>query len=233
MVGSMNHMVVLIDNTSTPSSHVYIYTYRFHHKISADGTAVLCCIYLTVTITLLRLAGTMPPLIRPPVASPILLRLVLILTTVTPLSYCDVGTAAHYSPPYTRKLLVAATSYSPLQLFFLSVRGFGERNLFYFLAFVGCSYGLLRERPLAVPFEQPVRGSGGRDMGQRGGVREAVSGPLHQRGRGRDLRPEQYHPGPDRRQGRHLGVPAVEGRCHHRPLDHGLQLHREPVCSFH
>ncbi|KAK4760118.1 hypothetical protein SAY87_023249 [Trapa incisa] len=41
------------------------------------------------------------PQIQTPAASPFLLLLIIILVALTPLSYCDVGTAAHYKPPYT------------------------------------------------------------------------------------------------------------------------------------
>ncbi|KAK4782796.1 hypothetical protein SAY86_007170 [Trapa natans] len=41
------------------------------------------------------------PQIQTPAASPILLQLIIILVALTPLSYCDVGTAVQYGPPYT------------------------------------------------------------------------------------------------------------------------------------
>lgn len=66
-------------------------------------------------------------------------------------------------------------------------------------------------------------------MGQWSGLREAVLGPVHQRFRSRDMYPEPDYPGPDPRSGRHVGVPALEARRHHRPLDHRLRFHREPI----
>lgn len=100
--------------------------------------------------------------------------------------------------------------------------------LFFFLY----SNAVLRKRPGSVPVQQPLRGGRRRDMGQRGGLRETVSGEVHQCLGGQHLHSEPDDTGQDRRLCSGLCFPAHGQQIHPCPVQHGLCSHCQLVCSI-
>lgn len=181
-----------------------------------------------------------------------------LLATLFHSSQADVGTAAHYSPPYLRKYillfpalnwiylkLVSGGSFPnnlsfwnmSLWLFYTLTRpnetSMRENNRVGFMCSVfvlSCSYILFWQWCVTVSVKQLVRICRRRNMGQWSSLWKAVLGEVHKR-----RCPENLHSGEDDSdQGcgsrTHFGVAAFEEWCYHGAFHNCICCHRQRFC---